>query len=66
MIFLEMHQLRRDQNFEIENRFNLILVKFCSHDGVDAYIRRLDIKSFGFFVSNGMDSSSSTGIDVPD
>jgi hypothetical protein len=25
MIFLEMHQVRRDQNFESENRVNLIL-----------------------------------------
>ena len=52
MIFLEMHQLRRNQNFESENRFNLILINYCSREGVGAYIGRVDIKSVSFLVSN--------------
>ena len=51
MIFLEMHQVRRDLHFESENRFNLILVKSCSFEVVDAYIRRVDIKSIGCLIS---------------
>jgi hypothetical protein len=54
--------VRRDLNFESENRFNLISVISCSREVVDAYIVRANIKSVGIYARN--DHCSQTHINV--
>ncbi|NCF28969.1 MAG: hypothetical protein GWP69_16420 [Gammaproteobacteria bacterium] len=54
--------MRRDLNFESENRVNLISVISCSREVVDAYIVRTDIQSVGIYARN--EHCSQTHINV--